>query len=423
MKLDAKTVASLTLSPGEKDRIFFDDQLPGFGYRLRLGASAKVRATWIAQYRRAGGTRRVLIGNANVIGAEAARAAAKKILAAVALGQDPQADRADRRTKDQQVLLVTTREIGDDGKPVRKGVIAEYLAAKKPDVRPRTYVEIERYLTSTYFRSLHSMPIDTIKRKDIATRLVAISNESGTVTASQARDMISAFFTWAMKAGIVDQNPVIGAVEPKSSQGRERVLSDAELAAVWRASGDNEYGKIVKLLILVGARRQEIGGMRWSEFDHDAGTWTLPKERAKNNRELTLSLPAIAWDIVNSVPRLANRDQLFGIHADDGYTDWGGGKRALDERLLGKIDEPFVVHDIRRSAATGMANLGVQPHIVEALLNHQSGHKAGIAGIYNKSSYSREVKAALALWADHVQALASGGERKVIPMVAVTKGQ
>jgi integrase len=226
-----------------------------------------------------------------------------------------------------------------------------------------------------------------------------------------------------MKAGIVDQNPVIGAVEPKSSQGRERVLSDAELAAVWRASGDNEYGKIVKLLILVGARRQEIGGMRWSEFDHDAGTWTLPKERAKNNRELTLSLPAIAWDIVNSVPRLANRDQLFGIHADDGYTDWGGGKRALDERLLGKIDEPFVVHDIRRSAATGMANLGVQPHIVEALLNHQSGHKAGIAGIYNKSSYSREVKAALALWADHVQALASGGERKVIPMVAVTKGQ
>jgi integrase len=417
MKLDAKTVASLTLSPGEKDRIFFDDQLPGFGYRLRLGASAKVRATWIAQYRRAGATRRVLIGNANVIGIEAARAAAKKILAAVALGQDPQADRVDRRTRDQQVLLVTTREIDDDGKPVRKGVIAEYLAAKKPDVRPRTYVETERYLTSTYFKPLHSMPIDTVTRKDIATRLVAISNESGTVTASRARAMIAAFFSWAMKAGIVDQNPVIGAVEPKGSEGRERVLSDDELAAVWRASGDNEYGKVIKLLILTGTRRAEIGGMRWSEFDADAGTWTCPKERSKNNRELTLPLPAEAWAIVNSVPRVAHRDQLFGIHADAGYTDWGGGKSALDKRLSGKIEEPFVIHDIRRSVATGMADLGVQPHIIEAVLNHQSGHKRGVAGVYNRSPYEREVRAALALWADHLRTLVAGGERKVLSFV------
>jgi integrase len=413
MKLDAKTVAALKL--GDKsDQIFFDDQLPGFGYRLRRGAGDKVNRSWIAQYRRAGSTRRVLIGNANIIGIEAARAAAKKILAAVELGQDPQADRVDRRTRDQQVLLVTTREIDDNGKPVRKGVIAEYLAAKKPDVRPRTYVEIERYLTSTYFKPLHSMPIDTIKRKDIATRLVAISNESGTVTASQARDMISAFFTWAVKAGLVDQNPVIGTMEPKGSAGRERVLSNDELAAVWRASGDNEYAKVVKLLILTGARRQEIGGLRFSELDYNAGTWTLPKERSKNNRELTLPLPAEAWAIINSVPRLAHRDRLFGIHANTGYTDWGGGKRALDKRLLGKIEEPFVIHDIRRTVATGMADLGVQPHIIEAVLNHRSGHKRGVAGVYNRSSYDREVRAALALWADHVRALVEGGERKII---------
>jgi len=411
MRLDSKTVAALRL--GDKsDQIFFDNQLPGFGFRLRRGAGGKINKSWIAQYRRAGGSRRVLIGNANVINVEAARAAAKKILAAVALGQDPQADRVDRRDKDQHLLLVTTREIDDDGKPVRKGVIAEYLAAKKGEVRPRTFVETERYLTSTYFKPLHSMPIDTVKRKDIASRLVAITRESGTVTASNARAMIAAFFSWAMKAGLVDANPVIGCVQPKGSEGRERVLSDDELAAVWRASGDTEYGRVIKLLILTGTRRAEIGGMRWNEFDPD-GTWTLPKERSKNHRELKLPLPAVAWDIINAVPHLANRDQLFGTHAAEGYTDWGGGKRALDHRL-GATVEPFVIHDIRRTVATKMADLGVQPHIIETILNHRGGHKRGPAGIYNRSSYDREVRAALALWADHIRTLVEGGERKIL---------
>ena len=119
-------------------------------------------------------------------------------------------------------------------------------------------------------------------------------------------------------------------------------------------------------------------------------------------------------DIINAVPRLAHRDQLFGVSASEGYTDWGQGKIALDDRLLGKMVEPWRVHDIRRTVATKMADLGVQPHIIEAVLNHRSGHKRGVAGVYNRSSYDREVRAALALWADHVRALVEGGERKII---------
>jgi integrase len=190
-------------------------------------------------------------------------------------------------------------------------------------------------------------------------------------------------------------------------------LNDAELAAVWRASGGDEYGKIVKLLILTGARRAEIGGLRWSELDADAGTWTLPGERAKNKHAHMLPLPAVAWDIINSA-RLAHRDQLFGVSAEEGFTDWGGGKIALDDRLLGKMTEPWTVHDIRRTVATRMADLGVQPHVIEVVLNHQSGHKRGVAGTYNRSSYEREVRAALALWADHLSVLVEGGERKVV---------
>lgn len=192
------------------------------------------------------------------------------------------------------------------------------------------------------------------------------------------------------------------------------MLSDAELAAMWRASGDDEYGRIIKLLILLGARRGEIGGLRFSELDADNGTWTLPSERSKNKHAHTLPLPAMAWDIIKAVPRVAHRDQLFGVSAAEGFTDWGCAKIALDDRVLGKMTEPWTIHDIRRTVATKMADLGVQPHIIEAVLNHRGGHKRGVAGIYNRSSYDTQVRAALALWSDHIRALITGGERKVL---------
>ena len=109
---------------------------------------------------------------------------------------------------------------------------------------------------------------------------------------------------------------------------------------------------------------------------------------------------------------MVGRDQLFGERSDLGFTQWGA-KRDLDARLGGQVAE-WKLHDLRRTCATGMADIGVQPHIIEAVLNHVSGHKVGVAGIYNRSSYEREVRAALALWADYVRAIAEGGERKVL---------
>ena len=152
--------------------------------------------------------------------------------------------------------------------------------------------------------------------------------------------------------------------------------------------------------------------MRWSELDADRGTWTLPSERSKNGRAHTLPLPSIAWEIIESVPRRATRDRLFGVHAGEGFTNWHA-KDDLDLRL-GAAVRPYHLHDIRRSVATRMADIGVQPHIIEQILNHQSGHRSGVAGIYNRSSYEREVRAALALWADHIRSIVDGDERKVV---------
>jgi integrase len=141
------------------------------------------------------------------------------------------------------------------------------------------------------------------------------------------------------------------------------------------------------------------------------GTFTLPKARSKNGRSHTLPLPPAAWNIIGKRTD-ESRDQLFGLRST-GFNVWSKSKQALDKRS-GVSD--WTVHDIRRSVATGMADLGIQPHVIEQILNHQSGHKRGPAGIYNRSNYEREVRAALATWADYVIALADGGSRKVLMM-------
>ena len=358
--------------------------------------------SWVVQYRRGGATRRLLLGSAAVLGAEAARAAAKKALAKVALGEDPQAERVDRRGKDKLSL---------------RSVVDEYLATKERDVRPRTFRELKRYLTGSFFKPLHAIPVDTVTRRDVAARLVAITREHGSIVAARARAALSTFFVWAMQMGMVENNPIIGTIQPKDGKPRERTLSDDELAAIWRACPNNDYGRIVRLLILLGARRAEVGGMRWSEVSFERGTWTLPSGRSKNGRTHTLPLMPMALDIIKDVPGLVSRDQLFGARSNHGFTGWDDQKEALDKRS-GVIG--WTLHDIRRSVATKLADIGVQPHIIEQILNHQSGHKAGPAGIYNRSSYEREVRAALALWEDHVRTIVEGGERKVIPYAPAT---
>ena len=398
MKLDSRSVAALDLLGGKTDVIHFDDDLKGFGYRLRAAAGGKVVRSWLVQYRRAGATRRLLLGPGNVLAAEAARAAAKKALARVALGEDPQGDRAERRSKDKLTRL--------------DAMIEEYLKGKQIEVRASTFREVKRYLTGSYFEPLHSMPVDSISRRDIAARLVIISRENGNVTAACARTTISAFFTWAMQMGLVEQNPVIGAIQPKDSEPGSHVLTDPEIVALWRACGDDDFGRVVKLLVVTGCRRGEVGGIRWSELDPDKGTWTIPSGRSKNGRAHTLPLPQLAWEIIEGVRHRATRDHLFGVHAGEGFTNWHA-KGNLDARL-GAAIRPYHLHDIRRSVATRMADLGVQPHIIEQILNHQSGHKRGPAGIYNRSSYERDVRAAIVLWADHVRALVDGAERKVL---------
>jgi integrase len=174
----------------------------------------------------------------------------------------------------------------------------------------------------------------------------------------------------------------------------------------------------MRLLILTGCRRTEIGDMRFSELK-DRPLWRIPETRTKNAHQHELPLPGIAWNIIDSVLKRGDCDYLFGARDHRGFNNWHWAKRALDAKLGDAITQGWTLHDIRRSVATKLAEspddggLGLSPHIVEAVLNHVSGHKAGPAGIYNRATYIPEVKTALARWADHVTALAVGAERKI----------
>jgi integrase len=270
--------------------------------------------------------------------------------------------------------------------------------------------EAQRYLLKS-FRSLHVMPIHKIARRDVAVILTNLAFKNGPIAAARSRAILSALFTWAKGEGLIEgDNPVAGTNNPAQGiSARDRVLSDSELVAVWNACGDDEGGRIVKLLMLTGARREEVGGMQRVELDRDNSTWTIPASRTKNRREHTLTLPGPAWSIIEKIPH-RDSDRLFGTGAR-GYNNWDKAKKTLDERCQ---IAPWRLHDLRRTVATRMADIGVQPHIIEAVLNHVSGHKAGVAGVYNRSAYTRDVKHALAIWADHVASIISGEKCTVV---------
>jgi integrase len=395
MKLENGTIGKLALPEGKRDVIFWDDALIGFGHRLRDSGGGKVRRSWVVQYRAKGRTRRMLIGSADKLTAAQARASAKKVLARVQLGEDPQAKRVEERLR----APLTLRAVAQD-----------YLDTKAKVVRERSRREITRYLTGPYFRPLHSTSIGNITRADVAARITAIGKQSGNTTANRARAALSAMFAWCMGAGLAESNPTIGTNKLQEAKPRDRTLSDSEIIAVWRAAEEfGLFGKAIQLLALTSCRREEIGKMRFSECD-DAGNFTLDASRTKNGRKHVLPLPELALAILASIPR-GRTDMVFGAH---GISNWERPKRQLDARL-GKAVAPWRIHDLRRTAATRMAeDLGIAPHVIEAVLNHQSGHKAGVAGIYNRARYAGEVKQALGIWAAHITALLEGGERKII---------
>jgi integrase len=396
MKLTAKNVATLALPAGKSDAFIWDSDLPGFGLRLR-GDTRR----WIIQYRIGQQQRRESLGDTRRVTLDAARGIARRRFASIELGVDPGAEKAKARAATAEVAA-TLRTIAE-----------RYLESKRAVLRPATYNAAERYFR-IHWAPLHSRPIAGITRAEVALRLQGIVKAHGRVAAARARTNLLALLAWAMREGIVESNVALATNNPALGlPSRERVLDDSEVRAIWKACGDDGFGAIVRLLLLTGQRRNEIADLRWSEVDFDAAEITVPPARTKNKRLHVVPLSGAALSIIKALPREAGRDLIFGA-GDRGFTTWSHGKRAFDA-LVGNLPR-WTLHDLRRTAATGMADLDVDPHVIEAALNHASGSKRGVAGIYNRSPYERQKRAALDRWSEHILAAVEGRESKIVAL-------
>ena len=312
---------------------------------------------------------------------ETARAKALELLATLAAGTNPFAD------AESQADATFGSEV------------ERYLVRKQASLAVRSYVEVRRHLRD-YSMPLHKLPIGEIDRRTIAVLLGQAETASGAVSRNRLRSSLSAFWKWAIAEGLCESNPVLGTLKAEVGGSRDRVLSEEELRALWRGLGDNRFSEILRLLLLTAARRTEIGNLTWDEIDLARKLIVLPPQRTKNGRGLSLPLSKQALAIVQRTPRRNTTPFLFSDAR--GFGAWDQDKLRLDSRLG---IAPWRIHDLRRTAATGMAEMGVLPHIVEAVLNHQSGHKSGVAGIYNRARYADEMRVALQKWADHIDRL------------------
>ncbi len=254
--------------------------------------------------------------------------------------------------------------------------------------------------------------IDEVRERGIPglERRVDGPNESRALAMFAA---LSKMFRWLVERRRLSQNPCIGVHRPPTQKSRDRVLSDAEIVKLWKAADAErvEFSSLLKVLLLTGQRLGEVGGMRRSEISDDGSTWTIPGERTKNKRVHVVALAPLARSILASVPTTG--DIVF---TTDGRTQLTCGSKIKARLDAAMTIPPWRFHDLRRTAATGMATIGIMPHVVEAVLNHVSGARAGVAGTYNRAAYAAEKRAALERWADHVETLVTGRKGKVTPI-------
>jgi integrase len=400
---------------------YFDTQLPAFGLRI----SASGRKSWIAMYRVNGKLVRETLGSlARIPKVENARERARESMRQAQAGVHPVEVRREAEVESAAHELQTF------------GAVADLFVARyaRPNTRPITCAETERIIERELKPSWGARPIREIGRRDIVELLDRLIDRGAPVQANRALAHLRRILNWARERDIVDINPGAGMRMPTAEVQRDRVLSDHEVKLFWYACGDIgwPFGPMFKLLLLTAQRRSEVAGMRWSELSLTDRQWVIPRERAKNDREHAVHLCGLSIEIVQSLPRFV-RDAAHGdgkaapsdlVFTTTGTTAVSGiskAKERLDDRMLeqyrAKLADAvadtkktaaigeWTPHDLRRTAATGMARLNVAPHVVDRILNHVSGTIHGVAAIYNRHAYLNERQAALEAWGQYIENL------------------
>jgi integrase len=395
VKLVETSAAEMTLPEDKTEAYLWDSAIPGFGIRLRKGG----KPVYVLKYRIGQQQRKMTFPIVRGQLAKVREAAATVILKAK-LGQDTQGDK---------------KAASDVRNAVTFGALVErYIDMRRDALKPRTIGEMERHLRRQCV-SLHGMAVEAVTRRDLAALIDQIAKDNSRMTADCVKASLSGFFAWCIERSYRDDNPAMGIKRRATGGSRERVLSEAELVAIWKACEEDEHGAILKLLMLTGQRRDEIGSLTWNEVDPDKRQIVLPGSRTKNKREHIVPLSDAAMAILEAIPQRGRRALVFG-RGQGGFGGWSHSKARLDKRL-GEAVKPWRVHDLRRTFATLAAehDFGA-PHIIEAMLNHQSGSKSGVAGTYNRANHERGKRVLADRFGEHITALVAGRESNIVAL-------
>jgi integrase len=388
-KLTIRSVEAI--KPGPERREIPDSFLPGL-YLIQQPSGAR---SWAVRYRFQGVPRKHTLGSYPSVDLKAARGLASKALRAVAEGRDPGREKILARAAKADCV---DRIVEDFlGRHVRRSN------------RPRTAQETERLLRQHVLPRWRSRMVHEITRRDVFDILDRVVDGGAPIAANRVLAAVRKFFNWCVARDIIAASPCAGVKPPTAERARDRVLSDDELRLVWQAANKfgGTFGSLVKMLALTGQRRDEVARMRWDELDFETRLWTLPPARTKNNQPHEVPLSKAALAVLQSVPRVADSPFVLTNAGPSPASGYSKGKRRVDALLPADMP-PWRLHDLRRTAASGMARLGINLPVIEKVLNHASGSFAGIVGVYQRHSFADEKRHALEAWGNFVAALAEG---------------
>ena len=395
---------------GAADVFLWDTDLKGFGLKVMPSG----RKAYVVQYRTGGRearSKRFTIGtHGSPWTPDEARAEAKRLLQMASKGEDPMLVERRRRTEAVSLEFESYVTLFVD----------LYL---KPNWKA-SWNDGKRVL------ELHIVPhwkghaLPTITRRDISAALDKLADRPAMARLTFAT--LRKLFRWAVERGDLPVSPMAEMSGPATVAARDRVLSDEELAAVWQGADalGRPFGPMVRLLIATGARREEAAALDWAEIDMGNRLWTLPASRAKNDTAHSIPLNDLAMATLSALsPK--RRGLVFSTNGKTAPSGFSKAKARLDVEALEQLRKraadreekhvdkillpPFRLHDLRRTLATGLQRLGVRFEVTEAVLNHVSGAKSGVAGVYQRHHWSDEKRLAIDSWGHHVSTTIMGG--------------
>jgi integrase len=414
-KLTAKAVEAI--KPATARTEIPDSLLPG----LYLVVQPSGARSWAVRYRHHGTPRKFTLGGYPALDLKAARELGAKALRAAAEGRDPAQEKraAQMRLGDVQSNLLDfqknhlRKKNGESIRETTRTERARLLGLKPDPEKPGEWIATGNGILQRWGdRDLAGITKDDVRAAINATA------KSGPILANRTLSALKTFFNWCVKDDRLAKSPAEEIDLPSPETASDRVLSDNEIKRIWQAAEQMgpPYGALVQLLILTGQRRGEIAGLMWREIDLEKDLISLPRERVKNNKSHEIPLSPRATAIIERLPRISER-YVFSTNGSTPISGFGKFKERLDA-LCGFSD--WVIHDIRRSVASGLARLGTALPVTEKVLNHVSGSFAGVAGIYQRHDFAAEKKSALEAWSAHIERLISG---KTADKIVSIRGQ